>query len=346
MARSRDDGSIHPDDRRGVRWLPAPPVSAMSRCTSSTARRVDAGLSLRDSRLAALTRIREARGHARAQPRHADRPVAARLAPLLAGDARRGRDAVRDRQRLHGHPRRARRGPAVQRPGFFLNGFHETWPIPYGEAAFGFATTGQTIVSAPDGSVMRLYVDEEPLVLAESKLLQYERVLDMRSRHPRAHRSLPYRARRGRRSCARSGSRRCTGAIWRRSPTRSRSSPGWRSWRSPRSSSRTCRGRRATTTRASACGWTSRRSRRSTSSATTRACCWSCARARARSGWRAAWSTASRPSCATTSSPACRRTRGASCSSSTPCRACRRGSRSCSAITTPTRRRPATSCGA
>ncbi|HEV2786778.1 MAG TPA: family 65 glycosyl hydrolase, partial [Solirubrobacteraceae bacterium] len=66
-------------------------------------------------------------------------------------------------------------------PGFFLNGFHETWPIPYGEAAFGFATTGQTIVSAPDGSVIRLYVDEEPLVLAESKILSYERVLDMRA---------------------------------------------------------------------------------------------------------------------------------------------------------------------
>ncbi len=66
-------------------------------------------------------------------------------------------------------------------PAFFLNGFHETWPIPYGESAFGFATTGQTIVSAPDGSVMRLYVDEEPLVLSESKLLSYERVLDMRA---------------------------------------------------------------------------------------------------------------------------------------------------------------------
>ncbi len=66
-------------------------------------------------------------------------------------------------------------------PALFLNGFHETWPIPYGEAAFGFATTGQTIVSAPDGSVIRLYVDEEPLVLADSKVLAYERVLDMRS---------------------------------------------------------------------------------------------------------------------------------------------------------------------
>ena len=66
-------------------------------------------------------------------------------------------------------------------PALFLNGFHETWPIPYGEAAFGFATTGQTIVSAPDGSVIRLYVDEEPLVLTDSKVLSYERVLDMRA---------------------------------------------------------------------------------------------------------------------------------------------------------------------
>jgi alpha,alpha-trehalose phosphorylase len=66
-------------------------------------------------------------------------------------------------------------------PGLFLNGFHETWPIPYGESAFGFATTGQTIVSAPDGSVIRLYVDEEPLVLTASTLRSYERVLDMRT---------------------------------------------------------------------------------------------------------------------------------------------------------------------
>ena len=32
-------------------------------------------------------------------------------------------------------------------PAFFLNGFHETWPIPYGEAAFGFATTLRGIES-------------------------------------------------------------------------------------------------------------------------------------------------------------------------------------------------------
>ena len=143
-------------------------------------------------------------------------------------------------------------------PAFFLNGFHETWPIPYGEAAFGFATTGQTIVSAPDGSVIRLYVDEEPLVLSESKLLDYERVLDMRAGILDApSRSGPPAARSSR--CARSASCRCNGATWRRSPTRSRCSPAPPSSRSRPSSSPTCRGRRATTIRASACAWPSPR---------------------------------------------------------------------------------------
>ena len=130
-------------------------------------------------------------------------------------------------------------------PAFFLNGFHETWPIPYGESAFGFATTGQTIVSAPDGSVMRLYVDEEPLVLSESKLLSYERVLDMRAGLLERSRPLSHGARRRRRPEAPSASSRCTGAISRRSPTRSRSSPARRSSRSRPSSSPTCRAPRA-----------------------------------------------------------------------------------------------------
>ena len=42
-------------------------------------------------------------------------------------------------------------GTPVSKPGVFLNGFYETWPIVYGEAAYGFAKTGQTIVNATDG---------------------------------------------------------------------------------------------------------------------------------------------------------------------------------------------------
>ncbi|GAA1800219.1 glycoside hydrolase family 65 protein [Agromyces neolithicus] len=64
--------------------------------------------------------------------------------------------------------------------GTFINGFHETWPIRHAEEAFGFARVGQTIVNAPDAKIIRLYVDDEPLVLTEAELLSYERRLDFR----------------------------------------------------------------------------------------------------------------------------------------------------------------------
>ncbi|WP_083542163.1 glycoside hydrolase family 65 protein [Kribbia dieselivorans] len=70
--------------------------------------------------------------------------------------------------------------PAVAH-GTFINGFHETWPIRHAEQAFGFAKTGQTIVNVPDGKVMKIYVDDEALTLADAELEEYERVLDFRA---------------------------------------------------------------------------------------------------------------------------------------------------------------------
>ncbi len=64
--------------------------------------------------------------------------------------------------------------------GTFINGFHETWHIHHAEEAFGFAKTGQTIVNVPDAKVMKLYVDDEPLLLSRAELESYERVLDFR----------------------------------------------------------------------------------------------------------------------------------------------------------------------
>ena len=64
--------------------------------------------------------------------------------------------------------------------GTFINGFHETWPIQHAEEAFGFARVGQTIVNVPDAKVIRLYVDDEPLLLPVADLLEYDRSLDMR----------------------------------------------------------------------------------------------------------------------------------------------------------------------
>jgi hypothetical protein len=60
-----------------------------------------------------------------------------------------------------------------------LNGFHETWAIVYRENAYGLARTGQTIVAALDGSMLRLDVDDEPLHLATSPVLRFRPALDM-----------------------------------------------------------------------------------------------------------------------------------------------------------------------
>jgi alpha,alpha-trehalose phosphorylase len=65
--------------------------------------------------------------------------------------------------------------------GTYLNGFHETWPIHHAEDAYGFAKTGQTIVNAPDAKLMKLYVDDEPLLLADADLDSYERSIDFRT---------------------------------------------------------------------------------------------------------------------------------------------------------------------
>src|SRR4051812_48741497 len=63
--------------------------------------------------------------------------------------------------------------------GTFVNGYYETWPITYGEKAYGLAKTGQTIVNVPDGKLIRLYVDDEPFTVDTATLLEYERALDM-----------------------------------------------------------------------------------------------------------------------------------------------------------------------
>lgn len=71
-------------------------------------------------------------------------------------------------------------GAPAGRPATLLNGFHETWPIVYPESAHGFATTGQTILPVPDGTAVRLLVDEEPVTCANTEVRHFERVLDMR----------------------------------------------------------------------------------------------------------------------------------------------------------------------
>ncbi|MGB3375717.1 MAG: glycosyl hydrolase family 65 protein [Microbacterium sp.] len=72
-------------------------------------------------------------------------------------------------------------GRGAHEHGTFINGLHETWPIRHAEQAYGFAEVGQTIVNAPDAKVMRVYIDDEPLTFDETEILEYSRVLDMRT---------------------------------------------------------------------------------------------------------------------------------------------------------------------
>jgi alpha,alpha-trehalose phosphorylase len=69
--------------------------------------------------------------------------------------------------------------PVFQR-GTYINGFYESWPITYGEAAFGFAKTGQTMLNVTDSRIIKLYVDDEPFVMYKADLLNFERALNMK----------------------------------------------------------------------------------------------------------------------------------------------------------------------
>jgi alpha,alpha-trehalose phosphorylase len=62
-----------------------------------------------------------------------------------------------------------------------INGFYETRPIVYGEEAYGFAKTGQTIFNVVDSKIVKLFVDDEPFWLPNAKLLSYDRRLNMKS---------------------------------------------------------------------------------------------------------------------------------------------------------------------
>jgi alpha,alpha-trehalose phosphorylase len=62
-----------------------------------------------------------------------------------------------------------------------INGFYETRPIVYGEEAYGFAKTGQTICNVTDSKIIKLFVDDEPFWLPDANLLRYDRRLNMKS---------------------------------------------------------------------------------------------------------------------------------------------------------------------
>ncbi|MEU6357674.1 glycosyl hydrolase family 65 protein [Streptomyces sp. NPDC047072] len=65
-------------------------------------------------------------------------------------------------------------------PGSYLNGVHETHPLPYAEAGYGYPESGQTVINVTNGKIVRLLVDDEPFDLRYGRLVAHERCLDLR----------------------------------------------------------------------------------------------------------------------------------------------------------------------
>ena len=72
-------------------------------------------------------------------------------------------------------------GEPHRMPGTYLNSFFESRPLPYAEGGFGFPDEGQTLVNVPNGKLIRLLVDDEPLDVRYGTVHAHERTLDMRS---------------------------------------------------------------------------------------------------------------------------------------------------------------------
>lgn len=70
-------------------------------------------------------------------------------------------------------------GRGAYHHGTYLNGFYETEPIIYGEHAYGLAKNKQRMMNVTEGTMIQLYVDDDPLDLSTGKILNYRRFLDM-----------------------------------------------------------------------------------------------------------------------------------------------------------------------
>jgi alpha,alpha-trehalose phosphorylase len=71
-------------------------------------------------------------------------------------------------------------GAPVFEPGVYLNGFYEYRPISYGEHAYGFPRRGQSILNCPDGSIIRLFIEDEPFIATKAEIVSFHRALDLK----------------------------------------------------------------------------------------------------------------------------------------------------------------------
>jgi alpha,alpha-trehalose phosphorylase len=66
-------------------------------------------------------------------------------------------------------------------PGTFLNSLYEERELTYPEAGYAFPERSETIVNAPNGKPIALFVDDAPLDLRTGTVRRHERLLDLRA---------------------------------------------------------------------------------------------------------------------------------------------------------------------
>jgi len=71
--------------------------------------------------------------------------------------------------------------PSTSTPGFYINGVYDSEDIIYGEEAPNLPKYSQTIVNLMDWTGINLFLEEEKLDLLTGRVLDYQRILDMRS---------------------------------------------------------------------------------------------------------------------------------------------------------------------
>jgi alpha,alpha-trehalose phosphorylase len=65
--------------------------------------------------------------------------------------------------------------------GTYINGFYESVPLKYPEAVYACAQFSQTMLNITNGKIIRLYLDGEPFSVCDGTLLDYGRVLHLRT---------------------------------------------------------------------------------------------------------------------------------------------------------------------
>ena len=65
--------------------------------------------------------------------------------------------------------------------GTYINGFYETSAIEYGETAYGFPETGQTMLNVTDSKIIKLYIDGEEFNLFNGEVVDYQRSLNFKT---------------------------------------------------------------------------------------------------------------------------------------------------------------------